>query len=157
MKPKVYIETSIISYLAAFPSRDLIVAAHQQTTHDWWDRKRYEFDLYASQLVVREASRGDAEAAQRRLDRLKEIELVKINQDAEKLARKFINQKVLPKKAADDALHIAISTVNGMDYLLTWNFKHIANAETRKGVETIYRQNGYQSPIICTPEELLGE
>lgn len=157
MKPKIYIETSIISYLAAFPSRDLIVAAHQQTTHDWWDRKRFEFDLYASQLVVREASRGDADAAQRRLEKLKEIELVKITQDAEKLALKFIKQKILPKKAADDALHIAIATANGMDYLLTWNFKHIANAETRNGIEMICRQLGYQPPIICTPEELLGE
>jgi hypothetical protein len=157
MRLKVYIETSIISYLAALPSRDLIVAAHQQTTHDWWDRKRFEFELYASQLVVREASRGDADAALRRLEKIKEIELVKITQDAEKLAQKFLNQEVLPKKAADDALHIAISTVNGMDYLLTWNFKYIANAETRTGVENICRQNGYQPPIICTPEELLGE
>lgn len=88
---------------------------------------------------------------------MKGIDLLKISQDAEKLAQKFLKQKILPKKAADDALHIAISTVNGMDYLLTWNFKHIANAETRTGVENICRQNGYQPPIICTPEELLGE
>ncbi len=157
MKPSVYIETSFVSYLTALPSRDLIVAAHQQLTHDWWQRKRHDFSLYASQLVVLEAGRGDPEAAGKRLNVLRDIELLETNQAAEKLAREFLSRNVLPKKAADDALHIGIASVNGMNYLLTWNFKHIAKAETRDAVELICRQNGYQPPIICTPEELLGE
>ncbi|MFQ5629773.1 MAG: type II toxin-antitoxin system VapC family toxin [bacterium] len=119
MKPKVYIETSVISYLAALPSRDLVVAAHQQTTHEWWQTWRHDFDLYVSQLVKAEASRGDPEAAQKRLNILQKIEFLRTGTDAEVMARSFLNQKVLPKKAADDALHIAIATVNGMEYLLT--------------------------------------
>jgi hypothetical protein len=143
MKLTIYIETSVISYLTALPSRDLIVAAHQQLINEWWQRNRNDFGLYASQLVILEAGRGDPEAAAKRLNALKGIELLETSQEAEKLARKFLVQKVLPKKAADDALHIAIATVNGMNYLLTWNFKHIANAETREAVGRISRQNGY--------------
>jgi hypothetical protein len=157
MKPSVYIETSFVSYLTALPSRDLITAAHQQLTHDWWQRKRYDFSLYASQLVVLEAGRGDPEAAEKRLNVLRDIELLETSQAAEKLAGEFLSRSVLPKKAADDALYIGIASVNGMNYLLTWNFKHIAKAETRDAVELICRQNGYQPPTICTPEELLGE
>lgn len=157
MKPAVYIETSFVSYLTALPSRDLIVAAHQQLTHDWWQRKRHDFSLYASQLVVLEAGRGDPGAAEKRLNVLRDIELLETSQAAEKLAKEFLSRNILPKKAADDALHIGIASVNGMNYLLTWNFKHIAKAETRDAVEFICRQNGYQPPTICTPEELLGE
>jgi hypothetical protein len=157
MKPTVYIETSVVSYLTAQPSRDLIVAAHQQITNDWWQRKRQDFDSYASQLVVLEASRGDPAAAEKRLNALKDLELLETSKEAEKLANKLLGQKILPQKAADDALHIGIATVNGMNYLLTWNFKHIAKAETREAVERISRESGYEPPVICTPEELLGE
>jgi len=157
MKPTVYIETSVISYLTALPSRDLIVASHQQRTNEWWQRKREKFSLFASQLVTLEAGRGDAEAAAKRLNALKDIAFLETSFEAEKIAHELLSQKILPKKAADDALHIGIATVNGMNYILTWNFKHIAKAETREGVEAICRRNGYQPPIICTPEELLGE
>lgn len=157
MRQTVYIETSVVSYLTAQPSRDLIVAAHQQLTNDWWSRKRQDYDLYASQLVVFEAGRGDPEAAQKRLNALKDLELLETSKEAETLASKLLGKKILPQKAADDALHIGIATVNGMNYLLTWNFKHIANAEAREGVERISREFGYEPTIICTPEELLGE
>ncbi|MEK7727106.1 MAG: type II toxin-antitoxin system VapC family toxin [candidate division KSB1 bacterium] len=157
MKPTVYIETSVLSYLTAQPSRDLVVAAHQQTTSDWWHRKRHDFDLYASQLVVLEAGRGDPEAAEKRLNVLKTLALLETSTAAEKLAKKLLDQRIFPPKAADDALHVGIATVNGMNYLLTWNFKHIAKAETRDAVERISRESGYEPPIICTPEELLGE
>jgi hypothetical protein len=157
MKPRVYIETSFVSYLTMRPSRDLIVAAHQQITNEWWNNRRDNFELYASQLVLTEAGRGDPEAAQKRLDALRDANLLTTGKAAETLARKFLGQKVLPNKAADDALHIAIATVNGMNYLLTWNCKHIANAETREALVRISLQDGYQLPTICTPEELLGE
>ena len=133
MKPKVYLETTIVSYLTARPSRDLVVAAHQQITQDWWTNRRSDFDLHASQLVIQEASVGDAQMAQSRLAALDQIPLLGVN-----------------------ALHIAIATAHGMDYLLTWNCKHIANAEMQGGVAVICRASGYEPPVICTPEELLG-
>ncbi len=157
MKPKVYIETSIISYLAAHPSRDLIIAANQQLTHDWWDTKRPGFDLYISQLVTQEASAGDQVAAQHRLERLAEIPLLALNDEALQLAERLLNEKTLPPESTEDALHIALATTNGMDYLLTWNFKHIANAVMRSRIEHICREAGYEPPTICTPQELLAE
>jgi len=157
MKPKVYIETSVVSYLTARFSRDLIVAGHQQVTQDWWQTRRKSFDLVASQLVIQEASAGNPEAAQKRLDVLKTIKLLKISEEALALSIFLVKGGPLPSKAAEDALHIAISVTNGVDYLLTWNCTHIANASMRSRVEYICRSNGYEPAIICTPEELLGE
>lgn len=157
MKPKVYIETSVVSYLTARLSRDLIVAGHQQVTQDWWQTHRQSFDLVASQLVIQEASAGHPEAAQKRLEVLQTTELLKITEKALSLSVKLVKGGPLPSKAAEDALHIAIAVTNGVDYLLTWNCTHIANASMRSRVEAICRSNGYEPAIICTPEELLGE
>lgn len=157
MKAKVYIETTIVSYLTARPSRDLVIAAHQQITQEWWTSRRFDFELYASQLVVQESSAGEAQMAQLRLAVLDEIPLLEVTQDAVDLARKLVGKGPLPEKAAVDALHIAVATVQGMDYLLTWNCRHIANAEMQTAVGAISRAGGYEPPIICTPEELLGE
>ena len=157
MKQKVYIETSVISYLTARPSRDLITAAHQQLTLDWWEGRRTDFDLYVSQLVVREASAGDEEAAKRRLTVIEEIPLLELNEEALTLARSLIEEGPLPERASEDALHIAVATVHGMDFLLTWNCKHIANAQMRNLITEVCRSQGYEPPITCTPEELLGE
>ena len=154
--PKVYIETTIVSYLTARQSRDLIVAAHQQLTQEWWANRRPGFDLYASQLVVQESGVGDAVMAGKRLEILDEMPLLDVNQDAVSLARELVDKGPIPQKAAVDALHIAVATVHGMDYLLTWNCKHIANAEMRASVTKICRAAGYEPPVICTPEELLG-
>ena len=156
MKPKVYLETTIISYLTARPSRDLVVAAHHQITQDWWTNRRSDFDLHASQLVIQEASAGDAQMAQSRLAALDQIPLLGVNKEATVLARLLVEKGPIPEKAAVDALHIAIATAHGMDYLLTWNCKHIANAEMQGGVAVICRANGYEPPVVCTPEELLG-
>lgn len=155
MKSRVYIETSVISYLAAWPSRDLIIAANQQLTQEWWKSKRQGFELYVSQLVVQEAEQGDEQAAQDRLDTLEDIPLLELTEDALILAEKLIETKSLPKQAVEDALHIAVSTVNGLDYLLTWNFKHIANAAMRGRIEQVCRDEGYTPPIICSPQELM--
>ncbi len=157
MKSKAYIETSVISYYTARPSRDLVVAAHQEITHEWWDDYRFNYDLYTSQVVFDEASAGNPEASTKRIQALQGIELLDVSNEAADLAEKLIAQKCLPPKAAEDALHIAITAVHGMDYLITWNCKHIANAQMRSAIESVIRQSGYQPPVICTPEELLGD
>jgi hypothetical protein len=157
MKSKVYIETTIVSYLTARPGRDLVIAAHQQLTQEWWTNRRDDFELYASQLVVQESSAGDAQMAHLRLAALDEISLLNVNQDAVNLARILVSKGPIPKKAAVDALHIAVATVHGMDYLLTWNCRHIANAEMQTAVAAISRASGYEPPVICTPEELSGD
>ncbi|MGI8735406.1 MAG: type II toxin-antitoxin system VapC family toxin [Pyrinomonadaceae bacterium] len=156
MLPKSYLETTVVSYLAARPSKDLITAAHQQLTHEWWQNRRDDFDLFSSQLVVQESSAGDAAIAQSRLQLLSGIPLLVVNPACVSLGRALVDHGPIPKKAAVDALHIAIATVHGMDYLLTWNCKHIANAEMQTAVSRICRGAGYEPPVICTPEELLG-
>lgn len=156
-RPRVYLETTIPSYLAAWPSRDLVMAAHQQTTREWWDSRRQDFDLFVSQFVIDEASAGDADAAGRRLEALADVPLLDPTEDAYVLAHELMRRVPLPAKAGADSLHIAIATVNGMDYLLTWNCTHIANAALRSSIETVCRDCGYQPPVICTPEELLKE
>jgi predicted nucleic acid-binding protein len=156
MKPKVYVETSVISYLTSRPNRDLIIAGNQQVTQEWWQTKRAKFDLYISQLVVQEASFGDAQAAADRLQALRDIPLLQLTEEGKQLAERLISKGAIPKKVVEDALHIAIATSNGMEYLLTWNFKHIANAVMRAKIETICREEGYEPPSICTPQELQG-
>ena len=155
MKPKVYLETTIPSYLTARPSRDLVTAAHQQITREWWDTRRHDFDLFVSQMVIDEASAGDPEAAIRRLEVLASLPLLDPQTEGTALAQMLIDHIPLPARAAADALHIAIAVVNGMDYLLTWNCTHIANAALRGRIEAACRSRGFRGPIICTPEELL--
>ena len=155
MKSKVYIETSVISYFAARPSRDLIIAANQQATQEWWRTRKKDFEIYVSQLVIQEAGAGDVEAANGRLEALENIPLLDIVDDGIQLAEKLVEQKAIPEQASEDALHIALAEVHGMEYLLTWNFKHIANATMRANVELVCRLNGFEPPIICTPLELM--
>jgi hypothetical protein len=157
MKPRIYLETSIASYLGAWPSRDLVTAAHQQVTREWWQTRRADFELFVSQIVVQESSGGDQDAAARRLAILKDLPLLELTADATSLAHELIVQVPLPERAAVDAVHIAIAVVHGMDYLLTWNCTHIANASLRSKIESVCRSQGYEPPVICTPEELLEE
>lgn len=154
MKPKVYIETSIPSYLTAWRSRDLVVAGNQQTTKEWWDR-RNDFELYISEFVLQEASNGDSKAAENRLKSLEGIPEIEINEEVAAIAEKLLLEASLPNKARVDALHIATATIGGMDYLLTWNCAHIANPAFRFKIESVIRSFGYEPPIICTPQELL--
>lgn len=156
MKRTVYIETSVISYLAAYPSRDVVVAGHQQTTHEWWKTRRERYDLYVSELVLEEASGGDPDAALRRMEYGANLTALSLNEQAVLLARRMVEQHALPSKALADALHVAIAAENGVDFLLTWNCRHIANAETRSLIEETCHEAGFEPPIICTPEELLG-
>lgn len=157
MKPRVYLETTIPSYLTAWPSPQAVMAGHQQTTKEWWDTQREDFELFASQFVIDEASLGDPDAARRRLEALANVPLLDLSEEVYSLANGLVRRVPLPAKAAADSLHIAIATVNGMDYLLTWNCTHIANATLRGRIEMICRDCGYEPPVICTPEELLKE
>lgn len=157
MKSKIYIESSVVSYLAAKPTRDLISAAHQQLTREWWDSSLKRFDIYISTLVLSEISRGDKSAAIGRNKIVDSIPVLSVNADALELAKVILAKSGLPRKAADDATHIACATLNGMDFLLTWNCKHIANATIRKKVETLISDAGFVCPVIATPEELMGE
>lgn len=153
-KPAIYVETSVVSYLVARPSRDLIVAAHQQLTVAWWQKERQNYDLFVSQIVVDEVRAGDPESAAKRIAAIADLGLLEISEEAIRLAQSLINSRAVPEKAAQDALHISVACVGGADYLLTWNCKHIANARMRGAIEKTCRSAGYASPIICTPEEL---
>ena len=156
MKPLVYIETTVVSYLTARPSRDLVAAARQQATRTWWGTEKERFDLIISEAVVDEATRGDPQAAKRRLAALEGIPEAELTDEAKALARALVHPGPIPVKAALDATHIAVSALAGAEYLLTWNFKHLANAALRKRIERICRSMGYEPPVICTPEELLN-
>ncbi len=154
MLPRVYIETTIVSYLTARPSRDVVIAGHQQITHEWWDQARADFELCTSQLVLQEAGSGDPAAAQERLVLLKAMVLLDTAEAAVRLAAELLQANALPEKAADDALHMAITADQKIPYLLTWNCRHMANATMRPVIEAVCASNGYKVPVICTPEEL---
>lgn len=156
MSETVYIETSILGYLTARPSRDLVVAANIEITREWWDKRSGDFQLYSSQAVVKETSQGDLEIASQRLEILSNFALLDLNQSVLELAEQFLERSNLPTKADVDAIHIAAATVHGMDYLLTWNCKHIANAQIQRKLAAISLDLGYELPILCTPYELLG-
>jgi len=152
----VYVETSVISYLTSRRNqRDLIVAAHQELTHEWWENRRHEFALYASAVVVEEAREGDETFARARMAFIDQLRLVDVSKPARELAARLLLEAGLPSKASADALHIAVSAVNGIDYLLTWNCTHLANAAMIPRVNKICSVAGYEAPYICTPEELM--
>jgi len=157
MSETVYIETSILGYVTARSTRNLILAANIEVTKEWWDRHRSTFTLYVSQVVIDEVAQGDTEIALKRLEILNNVPLVELNQSVRSLATQFLSRSNLPLKASDDAVHIAAATVHGLDYLLTWNCKHIANAQIQRKLEEISLDFGYQLPVICTPYELLGD
>ena len=156
MKRKVYIETSVISYLTSRPSKNVIEAGHQQSTYLFWD-KRSEFDLVASELVLTECSAGDAMAAGRRVDALSTIPLLDITPRSVELAKGLVAAGIVPPMASEDALHISIATVHFVDYLLTWNCRHIANPEIQARIAEQFQPQGLFLPFICTPDELLGD
>lgn len=155
MKPKAYIETTVVSYLTARPSRDIVIAGHQQITRDWWRSASDRFELVASELVINEASAGDPDAARDRLVVLESVTLLDVTDDAAELAQQLIESDVIPAKSAEDAVHIAIAVTNGAEYLVTWNCRHIANATMRSQIESVCRNAGYEPAIICTPDELM--
>ena len=155
-KPTVYLETTIISYLTARPSRDIVRQAHQQVTREWWEKHRPAFDVLASELVATEASAGDASAAEARLRILADVRMLAVTDAATELAEHLIRRGAIPPKAALDALHLGVAAANGLDYLLTWNCRHLANASMRRIIESSCVERGFRPPIICTPDALRG-
>ena len=153
----VYLETTFVSYLVARPSRDLLVAGHQQTTQDWWAYRRTEFECYVSQVVIDEASVGDATEAQKRLAAINDLSVLEVTEDAESLATAILSSGTIPPRAIRDAAHIAVAAVHTIDYLLTWNCRHLANAQITRRIALVCERLGKRMPIICTPEELMGE
>ena len=154
MKPKVYLETTVVSYLTARSSRDVVTAGMIAQTKRWWTEESDGFELLVSQIVVREASAGDSEAVRRRREVLAKLNTLEPDEEARLLAGVLLRNMALPANAADDAAHIAIAAVNEVDYLLTWNCRHIANASMRPKVEALCLAEGYRCPVICTPHEL---
>jgi len=157
MKQKVYIETSIISYYTARPSRDLIVAARQEITHETWPILQEKFDIYISALVIQEVSRGDRKASKKRLDALSGILIIEISHGAQEVAQSLISEKAIPFESEEDALHIAVASTNGMDFLLTWNFSHINNAFKKSKIIRTIENHGFIPPEICSPDEFIGD
>jgi hypothetical protein len=151
----VYIETSVVSYLVSRPSRDLVVAGHQQLTQEWWENRRAKFVCFISDMTLDEARDGDAAQAALRLQALEGFPRLAATPEAEKLAAAFL-EGVLPTKEARDAAHLAIATVAKVKYLLTWNCNHLANAQILDRLDPIAAAAGFKLPRVCTPEELMG-
>ena len=152
----VYLETSVFGYLASRMSSDLVTAGNQRLTRDWWDNHRASFDLFISQAVVAECSAGDSEAAKERLLFLSDLPVLDITDEAKILAATLLSDIPLPQNADVDALHIAVAAINGMDYLLTWNCKHIANPSLRRIIDRVLIAADVAPPVICTPQELIN-
>lgn len=152
----VYVETTVISYLVSRPSRDILIAAHQQITGEWWENRRQEFECFISQVVIDEIQAGDPQVAKKRLHEVINFKVLEATLEAEHLTREIIAAGVIPEKAVGDAAHIAVSAVNEMDYLLTWNCTHLANAQLIRRVSAICNRAGFNMSVICTPEELMG-
>lgn len=156
MGATVYIESSVISYLTARPSRDIVVASRQAITADWWLSRRSRYDVFVSALVIEEISAGDPEAAAQRLDAIAELPVAGVSSDALALAEALLSAEAVPASSDRDALHIAIAAYQGAEFLLTWNFRHINNAEKRALIASVVSQQGLACPVLCSPEELSG-
>jgi predicted nucleic acid-binding protein len=156
MGKRVYVETSVISYLTARPSRQILAAAWQQLTQEWWDDHRTRFELFTSELVLAEAGQGDLDAARKRIERLKDVPNLEVTNEVVGLAKKLVVDGALPSEAMDDAMHVAVAAVHGVEYLLTWNCRHLDNAELKPLIRSVCAVAGYCCPEICTPQELMG-
>ena len=155
MKKRVYIETTVVSYFTARPSRDIIVAGHQETTRDLWPDLTAKYETYISAIVYEEAGKGDPDQAKMRLAAIEAFPMLDIDDDARFLDEKIIAGRGIPADYPEDALHIAVAAVNGMDVVVTWNFAHLNNPFTRRAVRRIVECEGYVCPEICSPQELL--
>jgi hypothetical protein len=157
MMPTLYVETSIVSYLRQRTSPHIVAAARQLITRQWWSDERQNYELVTSQYVIDEASDGDPKLAAKRLESLDGIPLLTLEPEIGAIADEILTRAILPKKATVDALHIASVAFHEIQYLLTWNCKHIANARILPRIHTVLTDLGYPIPIICTPEELVDD
>ena len=157
MTESIYIESSIISDLTSRPNRDVVISARQVITENWWLSQKGNFDLFVSALVIQEISKGDREAAERRLNAVADIPLLGVSQDALLLSEALVVRGAVPKTSEENALHISIAAASGIDFLLTWNFKHINNAHTKAAISAVIEAYGFACPVLCSPEELGAE
>ena len=155
-KPTIYLETTIPSFLTARPSNSLVVAGKQEVTRQWWERRKEKYQLFLSQYVLDEASSGDTDAAKKRMEVLEGIDLLSVDEEVIRLANVILSSGIIPIKAATDAGHIAVATRHGIDFIITWNCTHLANAEILSRINYTVSKEGYFLPIICTPDELFG-
>jgi predicted nucleic acid-binding protein len=153
--PSVYIETTVIGYRTALPSRDLIVAAHHELTREWWERALPKLEPFVSPFVIDEVSRGDPGAAKERLEAIASFSVLGVPVEVEELAQQYFTAIDIPERARIDSLHLAIAAWHGMDYLVSWNCTHIASARVRRIMGAINDGLDIRTPIICTPEELM--
>jgi len=153
----VYIETTIVSYLVANPGRDVLIAAHQQLTRQWWQNERGRYECFTSAEVVREATLGDAEMSRRRLEALASLTALAVDESARQIAQALMTTGILPPAAAADALHAAVASRYRINILLTWNCRHLANPHLTGRLRAFMQQHGLTLPEICTPIELAGE
>lgn len=155
MKKRIYVETTVVSYLTSRPSRNRMIAGHQEATRKLWPALADTYDTYVSALVYQEARRGDLEQSTKRLAAIESFPMLDIDDEARSLAEKIIVGKGIPSEYPEDALHIAVAAVNGIEVVITWNFAHLNNPFTRMMVRQIVEDEGYRCPEICSPEELL--
>lgn len=153
----VYVESSVISYMTARPSRDVVTSARQTVTIEWWDAYKDTFEIFVSELVIKEIGSGNAAAAQKRLLFVENIPVLETTKNAVELAKLLVEERAVPDSCIEDALHISIAAVQRINFLLTWNFKHINNANTREKISKVIMQAQLKSPILCSPEELINE
>jgi hypothetical protein len=154
---KVYIETSVVSYFVGEISKNIIIAGHQASTKDFWGKLNIEIEPIISALVIKEASQGDKEKAESRIKAIEGFTVIDISIQAEDLADLLLEKNGIPKEFPEDALHIAIATVEKIDFIATWNFKHINNPFTKNKIKQIIEDAGFSCPVLASPEELLGE
>lgn len=154
-KESVYIETTLVSYYTSNLSRDIIILAHQEVTKDWWPMAIRRYNIFISEIVIEEASLGDPEASKRRLEEIKDFPHLELNEKVEEMAQIYVERLNIPEKSIRDAIHLAVACVHNIDYLVTWNCRHIANGEVIKKLMKINEPLGVHTPIICTPEELM--
>ena len=154
---RIYIESTIPSYVVARPARDLLQAARQQLTRDWWDLRREKHELFTSQVVLDEIASGEAAMAKQRLAVMAGLAVVRATDEVEALTLRVLGSGLLPTDADRDAAHIALATVHEMDILLSWNCRHIANAAIQARLRRLVEQSGFTLPVLCTPDELTGE
>lgn len=152
----IYIETSIVSYLRQRPSSQVVMAARQLLTHQWWNDERAKYQLVASQFVIDEATAGDSVLAAERLAALDGVPLLPLDPEIANIADEIMLRAILPPKARTDALHIAVVAHHRVQYLLTWNCRHIANGRILPKIHKVLNDLGIQVPIICTPEEMVN-
>lgn len=154
-KPRVYIETTVISYLAARLSRDATIASRQRLTQQFWYEHADRFELVISPTVISEVRRGNAEAVQRRLNLISGITRLPMSNAISNLTQNLLDTGAVPRSAETDATHIAIAAVHNVEYLATWNYKHITNVHKRQHIEQVCRESDFQPPIICPPAVLI--